>query len=45
MEGGREGGVLFNRRRTCRGEMVCVLVPIRAFLDGVLLRKRGLVVF
>ena len=39
------GGMGVSHRRTCKGEMVCVLVSTRAFLGGVLWRKRALRVF
>ena len=42
---GKGRGMRVSHRRTCKGEMVCVLVSTRAFLGGVLWRKRGLRVF
>ena len=42
---GKGRGMGVSHRRTCKGEMVCVLVSTRAFLGGVLWRKRALRVF
>ena len=42
---GKGRGIGVSHRRTCKGEMVCVLVSTRAFLGGVLWRKRALRVF